>query len=65
MAAMILFCRKCDGANEFSNNWIDDHDACKFCGATKLWRTMNEPKVSWELNENDRRMLKAFRIVAT
>ena len=65
MTAVLLFCRKCDGQNEFPHNWVSDHDACKWCGTTRMWRTGNEPKIAWELNENDRRMLKAFRITAT
>jgi hypothetical protein len=61
--SMILFCRTCDGQNDFPNNWVNDDDACKHCGAKRHWRTLNEPKEPWALNENDKRMLRAFRIV--
>ena len=60
---MTLFCRNCDGANEFPHNWVNDADACKFCGSTRLWRTSNEPKCPYELTENDKRMLRGLRIV--
>ena len=59
---MQLWCRKCDGFNEFPRNWLDDGDACKHCGAIGFWRTATEPMVEWDLNENDRRMLRSLRI---
>lgn len=62
MTAVQVFCRKCDGVNEFPHNWINEGDACKFCGSVNLWRTLNEPKVAYELNANDKRLLRSLRI---
>ena len=59
---MQVFCRRCDGANTFDRNWIEETDACQYCGSLGLWRTINEPKVAWELNANDLRFLKTHRI---
>lgn len=60
--ALTLFCRVCDSPNEFPRNWVDDTDECTACGAKKQWRTVNEPKVAWDVSHNDRRFLKALRI---
>jgi hypothetical protein len=59
---MTIFCRKCDGANEFDRNWIEETDACKFCGSAGLWRTINEPKHTYDLSLNDQRFLRSLRI---
>lgn len=60
---MVLFCRACDSPNEFDRNWVTDQDECGTCGARKKWRTLNEPKKPWELNEMDKRFLKAIRVI--
>ena len=61
---MELFCRVCDGRNEFPHNWVSEGDVCQFCGQANQWRTLNEPKKAWVLNHNDRRLLKAMLIAA-
>jgi hypothetical protein len=59
---MVIFCRECDGKNDFNRNWIADDDACTFCGTRGKWRTVNEPKKAYALSENDRRFLRSIRI---
>lgn len=61
---MILFCRVCDSPNPFMRRWIEDHDACSTCGAEGQWRTVNEPRVAYELSLNDKRLLKSLRIAS-
>jgi hypothetical protein len=59
---MLLFCRACDGANDFPRNWVTAEDTCKYCGSKEQWRTLNEPKKPYELSEMDKRLLRSLRI---
>ena len=61
---MTVWCRECDGANAMPRNWIEESDACKYCGTKGQWRTLNEPKAEYLLNHNDRRFLRSMRIKA-
>lgn len=60
--AMTLYCRVCESPNDFDRNWVNEHDACKSCGAEGQWRTLNEPKQPYELTLNDKRFLRSVRI---
>ena len=65
---MRLYCMSCQQPTEFlhpsgmGRNWITAEDECETCGAHGPWRTENDPKVAWELNRNDRLMLKGIKI---
>jgi hypothetical protein len=62
MSAVRVWCRTCDGVNEFPRNWVAEGDVCQFCGSANCWRTENEPRVPYELNWSDKRFLKSLRI---
>ena len=49
-------------ASGMSRRWITADDVCDTCGAHGPWRTENDPKVAWDLNHNDRSLLKAIKI---
>jgi hypothetical protein len=59
---MELVCRACDGHNDFSRNWIEDTDKCKFCGTAGMWRRPDEPKVLFHLSLNDKLFLRSIRV---
>lgn len=61
---MIVWCRECDGANEFPRNWIEEKDTCRYCKTAGRWRTENQPKAEYLLSHNDRRFLRSLRIKA-
>ena len=63
------FCMQCAGGTTFHfpngtpRRYPTPEDVCPYCGGKNRWRRGGDPLIPWELNENDRRMLKAFRIV--
>jgi hypothetical protein len=63
-----LFCQQCDGLNMFTfangtpRRYATEDDICKYCKTKNSWRRGNEPKKPYELDFNDRRMLKSMRI---
>ena len=65
---MRLYCMNCQQPTEFTHasglgrNWITDEDECETCHTRGKWRTENDPKVAWDLNHNDRSLLKAIKI---
>lgn len=60
MTAVTLWCRHCDGENEFP--WYDESLKCKHCGTVNYFRTLNDPKVEYDISVNDRRFLRSLRI---
>lgn len=65
MSARILFCTRC-GSGYGSIGEIPPR--CPACDRVTTWSTsapvqpMPEPRVRWELNVNDRRLLRSLRI---
>lgn len=49
-------------ASGLPRNWVTDADECGTCHTRGQWRTENDPRVAWDLNRNDRLMLRGMRI---
>ena len=61
MGPMQFYCAGCQRVETFRDL---APGACLTCGASRSWRPVatGDPKRPWELTENDKKLLKGFRI---